>query len=408
MKTSKTLLAAAMALLLCASCDILGFGFTNGPSRSDTESSYDGYNDSGPSGQGDLYYVAVSVPQGYDWQRDSAAGTIDAKLILYKNQKPLLSLDCSPSRHISTDPDSHHLIGGKLYTEYSDADSTYIKCNGSNFLQFAGREYLKALLEKDGEVWTLGQNRGAEGFCVRCNGRVVMKRSTGTLFGDMSSSPHQAMYEQDGKLCYVYLVREESGSTVCYNIDYEDFRESFGTRGVLDACIIEGKRCVAYNENKDSYILEGESKRRVDVFPSGLYLLREACLFGSGDGFCLLGDMASSEVNEPLAMLYKGGKFEFFPADDPLYVYPCASGTVFLLRRLEGGGHWLYMPEKSVYLESGYRFFTRNALWTDGELYYMALNPEEQGEKPSVVWPEGEQELDIYGYLSCVEFIPTQ
>ena len=61
-----------------------------------------------------LYFSAVRYPDGYDWQRDSAYGSVPFELILYRDDAPALTLAWDAEACFGPDPDRHHLLDGHL------------------------------------------------------------------------------------------------------------------------------------------------------------------------------------------------------------------------------------------------------------------------------------------------------
>lgn len=155
-----------------------------------------------------LYLTAVEFPKGYDWQLDTLFGDSGARILLYRNGKKILSVPTGPRELVSPDPDMHHFLKGRLYTEYSDASRTYIGCDGQRLFSYEGREVLKGLMVKDSDVFTLGQDRSGEGISLRKNGELLFKRAgclpCGDLF-DVAYDPCGALYEDGAALCFGFI-----------------------------------------------------------------------------------------------------------------------------------------------------------------------------------------------------------
>ncbi|MBQ4201717.1 MAG: hypothetical protein II648_05420, partial [Bacteroidales bacterium] len=67
-----------------------------------------------------FYVSAISFPPSYDWQKDTAFGATACTLKFFRGTEQLLSVCAGPSKRISAHPDRHHIIDGKLYSEYFD------------------------------------------------------------------------------------------------------------------------------------------------------------------------------------------------------------------------------------------------------------------------------------------------
>ena len=172
------LLAAAVPLLLC-SCSknnsLSGLGHRTQPKTPE------------PVRDTSVYVSAVIVPDEYDWHRDTACGAASCSLVLIKDGVPCLSIPTGAAAEVSTDPDTHHLLEGHLYTE---------------------------LLVDSTGVYTLGRNRDSDGFCFRRNGESLLRQDTGLVFGDFSRSSYGrtgALYRDGGAVCFCFR-----NSSSCY------------------------------------------------------------------------------------------------------------------------------------------------------------------------------------------------
>ena len=99
-----------------------------------------------------LWICAVRFPEGYDWQRDTAYGSIPFELVLYKDFAPVLTLPSGPEACFTPDPARHHLLEGHLYTERFQDGQTRIGRDGVELCRFDGREMLAGLLEDGGDL----------------------------------------------------------------------------------------------------------------------------------------------------------------------------------------------------------------------------------------------------------------
>lgn len=217
MKTSNAVIFAAL-ILLPGSCIFREYGLNSGPSRAECF-----YRD--PHGHGKdsisrplqsdtaIYFCAVSFSSGYEWQRDTAYGSEPYELLFYRDSKPVLSISSRNSGCISPDHDTHHIIGGHLYTEHSGPASTSIGRDGEEILNFTGREFLKGLLPDGEDIYTLGQRRDGNGFTFRKNGEVVLAKSGCVLFGGMDNPSYGetgALYLDRGDITFFYWTGKGS------------------------------------------------------------------------------------------------------------------------------------------------------------------------------------------------------
>ena len=161
-----------------------------------------------------LYVSGVVFDDGYDWRSDTLYRRTDGYLVLFRNDEFLQILEAGSKQRISLDPDMHHLLGGHLYTEYSDGDRTTIGCDGKTLFSYYGREMLRGLLVEGKDVYTLGANRDGSGFSFRKNGNEILSRRDGTIIGRMSENPAYpggALYRDHHSLCFCYSRESASG-----------------------------------------------------------------------------------------------------------------------------------------------------------------------------------------------------
>lgn len=249
-------------LAAAAACDILGDGLQDGRprmycerGRGDGSSSnagshgHPGPEDGTPAFVPDtsIFISAVRCEPGYDWRRDTAYGVSSSELLLMHDGEVIVCVPTSAAAHVCTEPDMHHIIGGHLYTEFSNGTRTYIGRDGEELFSFEGREFLKGLCEKDGKVYTLSEKRSGKGFSFRENGTVIISSSSGDILGSFSEPSYRgtgALYLDDGKVCFTY----SSGSSLFKQFNLvRDGEESSPGRGpnILDVRSVQGKDVVA-------------------------------------------------------------------------------------------------------------------------------------------------------------------
>ena len=156
-------------------------------------------NESGQEGERKICYtVGVDYPDGYDWRADEEKGSVRCSLVVYADGIPLMKVPVGDEYEISSDPDTHRIIEGCLYTDYSSDSETVIKRNGETLFRYSGREMIIGMAMVDDEIYTLGQARDGEGFAFRINGDVVFEHQKGYLF------PHLQMCED----CFSFAFYE--------------------------------------------------------------------------------------------------------------------------------------------------------------------------------------------------------
>lgn len=177
-----------------------------------------------------LFVTAVSYPEGYDWRRDTAHGSVRGRILLLRAREKsvfdtILSLEAGPGKAVSLDPDRHHFVGGHLYTECFTESGTVYRCDGQTVLRVAEREYVRGILALDGDLYVLSQRLSGEGFHLRKNWKPFLMYGEGRLYGslgDMAFGRKGALFEDGGQACFFYedtdgdrhLVRGKEDRTV--------------------------------------------------------------------------------------------------------------------------------------------------------------------------------------------------
>ena len=145
-----------------------------------------GLNDSHggtPSARNVCYMTAMEYQKGYDWRADESRETVKCSLVVYEDGKPVMKVPVGEAYEVSPDPDMHRIIGGHLYTDYSNAVETVIKCDGCQLFRYPGCEYICGMELIGDDLYSLGQSRYGNGFALRRNGEMILSRENATLIG---------------------------------------------------------------------------------------------------------------------------------------------------------------------------------------------------------------------------------
>lgn len=332
-----------------------------------------------------LLVCGVQVPPGYDWQIDTAIGLANGKVVLYRDMKEVLSIPTGYGECVSTDPDTHHLIGGHLYTEFSTTDHTVIKRDGEPLVEYEGREYLNGLLERGGDIYTLSSRRSGSGFTCRKNGEIIFDSPGGFIFGSFQESTYPetgALYEDSGKLCFSYK-EYRWGSSACV---YRDGRRSMvlaeDNVNLQDVRMHDGDIiAVGINPSGHARLVIGDCSSTLEC--GGFW---ESCrLLCTGSEIYVAGNVSdSSGIRERSVIMSADG----------------------VLREEKIREHRAFCYGSKVWLEpieySGYYCLSRGCLYSFAGDWYKALTPK-NGCCP-ILMKNGEmREIEMNGYLTGVE-----
>ena len=153
------------------------------------------------------YLTVLEFPEGYDWRRDTSFGEVSGRIVLYRDSVRVLEIPAGPGSLAGLDPDLHHLVGGRVYTESCTDSETVIGLDGTRLFSYPGREVLCGLLVEGEDIYTLGRNRSGEGFALRRNGDIVFSRPDGTVTAQFSSRteyPSGALYRDGDHIYFSY------------------------------------------------------------------------------------------------------------------------------------------------------------------------------------------------------------
>lgn len=237
-------------LVLSVSCDRYDAFFVNGRPRRDTGRGAPGDGIVMPGPDTSLLISAVRYADDYNWMKDSLHGDVPFEIVLYDDFEPVLVIEAGPGRPFSPSADTHHIVSGDLYTEYSTPAGTQLCRNGSELFRFDSREKLCGLLPFGGDLYILSVVSGSEGFVFRKNRDVLLTRSLGSVFGGFGEPSYGdtgALYLDGGVPCFsyreenkVYVVRDGE-ETAC-------LQEGDDAGRVLDIKSIRGETAAVCSE----------------------------------------------------------------------------------------------------------------------------------------------------------------
>ena len=324
-----------------------------------------------------VYVSAVRIPEGYDWQRDTAYGAVDAEIVLFRNFKETLRIPVS--QHISAAADKHFIAGGHLYTEQQYSSCTYIGRDGEEVLSIPGREELKGILEKDGTLFLLTSPIGKEGFTLRAGNDVLMAKSSGKVFGDLltpSYRPGGALYINNGKCCFCY----SSGNNFYKVEDGEESVLGPWTARPQDIRLV-GNAGITANEN-----LRGYSMSDARIWP-------------------IAGDYAISGTDagtgSPIVFWNRTNTTQTLPVSDAAATY-VSDDYAFCVACSRDGKVTLADGSGSRGIDGSWYFFSPACATAGRDSPAAVLTPREKGGKPIVICNGRSNIIDINGFLTGI------
>ena len=386
-----------LLLAFLAACDPLGDGLDGSRLRSACGPHTPGGGTRQPDTPGQVphltidttvYFSAVRFPDGYDWPRDTAYGSVSFELLLYKDFKPVLALPSGADACFVPDPDPHHLLSGHLYTERMADGETRIGRDGVELFRFAGREYLVGLLEDGEDLYTLSRPAKGPGFSFRKNGTPLLVRTDGAPFGDLSDpsyGPTGALYRDQSQTCFCFSAGNAANRAFYAVCDGQEARLDDLPSGarVLDLKRSKGQALVL----RDSFQGYAVGDGRIWPEASGFVVTGR---FSSPAGGYFSGVLADGAHGEPTrlcreeAALYRTSRSTFAVSTDD-------GGTVHWYSATGSGQE----PVPCYFLTPGCAAFVGSEPW-------LALTPRDTRSRPFVRIGTRVREVDVYGYISSL------
>ena len=382
-----------------------GISEIDGPGKQDINDVWTAPSSGIPSTSHSRTYVtAFDYPDGYDWRHNPEKGSVRCSLIVFSDSKPVMKVPVGDAYLVSDDPDMHRVIDGHLYTDFAADSETVIKKDGKPFISYDGRESIVAALVKKDSLYTLGQKRNGRGFTYRINGRVVLERENGYVFGRLT--------EIQDDVCFAFAEPVESSESKSER--YYSFRKGSvsqvalreDVRKVWDVCFHQGKvSCLATLTGISEPVIISESRLDALSMPYGSTIV-SGQFFSAGN---ILG----------IEMILESGS-DFFSAmwlQNTLFQKFAAGLTVSSI--WSGGDGFACVLNSDSPSVGG-------AIFRMGERYEVPLGfcclggaPVDvadgiltvglssiTGKKP-LLWKDGKtEELDVNGYICTVSSVP--
>lgn len=336
-----------------------------------------------------ILFSAVRFEESYNFHKDSAYGADNYEIIFYRDFEPSLSIPSS-AECASPDPDTHHIIGGHLYTEAVSRERTFVGRDGQTLFSFEGREILRGLLPDGDDIYTLSESRSGDGFSFRKNGKILFSSESGYVFGDMSEpsyGPSGALYRDLGKICFCYAVRL-SGTERYFTVkDGEAEMTSFEEKyGIQDVKIDEGyaigasSSCLWFDVEEGRVWRDGEGHLSISGHMSYCGGTPVAAVVTDDDPDKL------NELCEGYAVIYHGRRRD-------IAVNETAPGSI---------GIYSSEPAGEIFSCTGCILLSPSCAFLDGDGYFCAALNSKTGDIHSILYGDRLKEFTLHGYLSCI------
>ena len=293
----------------------------------------------------------------------------------------------------AVDADSHFLIGGDMYVISPEGPSTVVYKNGVAEFSIPAREYISSLIRREDGVWTLGIDRGGEGFALRCDGAPVFAKTGGT------PGP---LYEDDRLLYFDYALTI-GGKKLSYLVkDGDDFALSSPYGGELRAVrVVEGEMWFLEDCPGGWLLSCGERKWSYDDRPG--FGFRSAEIFGKAGGCSAVINLVASAIGMPAELVCWKNEAWLKGAGSGSYHYYDSEPDVHLTftRNMEQLAVSGFRDELEERIDNVRFEGVRCAMQYGGQIY-LACTPMDGS--PPFIWKRGNMRmpLDLKGYLTGI------
>lgn len=343
--------------------------------------------------------VAFEYPEGYDWHADQEKGSVRCFMVLFVDGSPVLRIPVSDEDKVSSDIGRHRLVGGHLYTDFTDGENTFLKKDGRLLYTVPGAEEVVSILINKGSLHVLSCI--GEGFRYRVDGELVLERSSGLLYPYCGISEgevcfffsQQAMTVQGSEQRY-YEVTEGKVSRLDIDEGYEK---------VWDIRDHEGKTCVmAESDNKPGLWLISDGKPElVNVLRHGTIL---SCSFVDSDQmsiyvrFITFTDVLFSQI----FWIKEAKRFAYSTGHTVSSVLVDDEGCALVVNPAQSVSGHVISDGATLLLPDGFALCTQDCICRKDSTLCLGLSSTDDGFP--IIWKEGVTDtLKINGYISVLQ-----
>lgn len=207
------------------------------------------------------HVTVVDYPVGYDWRSDPGGTEAACSLSVFADGVPVLKVPVGDSHHVSADPERHRVIGGHLYTDWTDGKMTVVKKDGRELFRYEASEAVVKMLVFDDEVHTLNIPSGG-GFTYRVDGVLVIERPDAMVYDHLDLCSGQVCF------CFSRTVRDASGMAERYYSVVDGTVAMVDMSGsVHDMRMHDGEVCALVSAKEDMmpFLVRGMSEEKLRI-----------------------------------------------------------------------------------------------------------------------------------------------
>lgn len=340
------------------------------------------------------YAVALDYPEGYDWRTDPDRGSVKCHMVMFADGVPVLRIPVGDAFDVSSDPDSHFVAEGHLYTSFPDGESTVVKKDGRRLYEFSGAEYIDDIKLSGDSVHILSTPSGSGGFVYRIDGDPVVERNDGYSFRHIDIHEGQAFFY------FCQDVIDADGRHASY------YRSTDGKIQKLD--IIAGGKVADIRMFDSDVVLSLEEGRNIapalasaghiDTLRTSLSSDAIAVSFIDHEKPCMSVRFLHSGSNLMTDVIWTGGQ------EWKMYRLGCtfaaasmdAAGYCAVINPHDGRSGNVFSGNRAYDMPAGYSVFTGRCIVRKNGVLHVGLTPSGMG--CPVVWKEdGADTLKVNG-----------
>lgn len=341
------------------------------------------------------YLTAFTYPDGYDWRADLDNGSVSCFITVFAETIPVLRVPVGDRHEVSSDPQRHRVIGGHLYTDWSDSSGTVIKKDGKAVVRYPEPETVVKMLVHDGKIHTLNRPEAKEGFTYRVDGEKVLERSDAVLY------PHLDLTEDGVRFCFSRIVTESSGTVSRHYTVLDGVVEMIDIEGdVLDMKTCRGEVCAVISGSPAGrpFLLRSSSKEYIASFPGTEFISAE---FVDSDDLCVNVRYAEYGGISPATFLWfwSGKLLRPFPGHVASAVCMGAGRACMAYNHSYAMSGKICVDSYVHDMPAGYDIRGLNPMVSGESGVYVGLTSTSGG--PPALWNDGElMILDVNGYVA--------
>lgn len=345
------------------------------------------------------YVTAFDYCDGYDWKSDPEKGKVKCTLVLFAGTKPVMKIPVSDASEMSSDPQRHRVIGGNLYSDFSDGETTVVKKNGREIYRYEGAENVEKMLLHKGRIHTLCRPVRGSGFTYRIDGQLVIKRESGSFYEHISVYRDTVSFFFNQSIISAEGVAEGHYQVRAGTVEKLDIGKPLKVWDIRrhedDICMI-----VSPAVEDAPVMICGEDRNTVDYF-RGMTILH--CRFVDSERICasLRCHHVGSNLMTDFYWMADGDwdayrftqTFSCFHAD--LY------RTYAVINPEENRDGLIFYGRRANLMPQGYHALNRRCMTVIDGTMYVGLTSDKGG-KPVLWTTEALDTLNVNGYIASV------